>query len=154
MQPKEKLRRIKEEIKTQMNKDNESLSQASCQLPPVPVLMFYEKSLPCPCSWPGAAGQARGHHAGSDQFHSHPTGIVCPGVSYRCIFSFVVFFLYFLNALVWEYILVAKKLVSYCRLSESKDKATVKIACYFDSSHIVTINDIVYLYIFTLTNGV
>lgn len=60
----------------------------------------------------------------------------------------------FLNALVGEYILVAKKLVSYCRLSESKDKATVKIACYFDSSHIITINETVYLYIFTLTNGI
>lgn len=64
------------------------------------------------------------------------------------------FFFFFFNVLVWEYILVAKKLVSYCRLSESKDKATVKIARYFDSSHIITINDTVYLYIFTLTNGV
>lgn len=58
------------------------------------------------------------------------------------------------NALVSGCILVAKKQVSYCRCSKSKDKATVKIACYFDSSHIISIIDTAYLYIFILTNGV
>lgn len=45
----------------------------------------------------------------------------------------------FFTGVVCEQSFVAKKLPSYC--SESKDKATVKITLYFDSSQIVTIND-------------
>lgn len=45
----------------------------------------------------------------------------------------------FFTGVVCEHSFVAKKLPSYC--SESKDKATVKITPYFDSSQIVTIND-------------
>lgn len=91
-------------------------------------------------------GPAGGYPTASDQFHLIPTQqeklARAPAME---IGFFFLFYVFFLNASVWDYILVAKKLVSYCRLSESKDKATVKIACYFDSSHIITINDIVYL---------
>lgn len=45
----------------------------------------------------------------------------------------------FFTGVVCEHSFVAKKLSSFC--SESKDKATVKITPYFDSSQIVTIND-------------
>lgn len=45
----------------------------------------------------------------------------------------------FFTGVVCEHSFVAKKLSSYC--SESKDKATIKITPYFDSSQIVTIND-------------
>lgn len=94
------------------------------------------------CGWrcgPGAAGK---------RLRSQP-----PRFRLRTGFFCGRWFFFFLM-LLFGCILVAKKQVSYCRCSKSKDKATVKIACYFDSSHIISIIDTVYLYIFTLTNGV
>lgn len=124
--------------------------------PPASYLSFQPphsvQSCP-PSQWysPSAAGPT-GHHATSDEFIPTQQEQLAQTATVRMFFLLWAFI--FFNALVWECILVAKKLVSYCRLSESEDEATVKIACYFDSSHIITINDTVYLYIFTLTNGV